>query len=191
MKKMDMKGFSLIELLITLAIMLVVISGSAAFLSTLVNANEQRAVNSLKSEVEMLRSNTLSIDNSYYIEITNKEGIIYINSYKNGDLMDSTKLGSRISLSISFTEGDTSTGLAISKGTSLFIEFDKSKGSVKSLNYGGSAVNSTEDVNGSSVYYITFTGGTNLIENSFINFNIKGRKTKSLLLYLKTGIFKE
>lgn len=191
MKKMDMKGFSLIELLITLAIMLVVISGSAAFLSTLVNANEQRAVNSLKSEVEMLRSNTLSIDNSYYIEITNKEGIIYINSYKNGDLMDSTKLGSRISLSISFTEGDTSTGFALSKGTSLFIEFDKSKGSVKSLNYGGSVVNSTEDVNGSSVYYITFTGGTNLIENSFINFNIKGRKTKSLLLYLKTGIFKE
>ena len=185
MKKMDMKGFSLIELLITLAIMLVVISGSAAFLSTLVNANEQRAVNSLKSEVEMLRSNTLSIDNSYYIEITNKEGIIYINSYKNGDLMDSTKLGSRISLSISFTEGDTSTGLALSKGTSLFIEFDKSKGSVKSLNYGGSVVNSTEDVNGSSVYYITFTGGTNLIENSFINFNIKGRKTKSLLLLCK------
>ncbi|SDN17122.1 type II secretion system protein [Lachnospira pectinoschiza] len=191
MKKMDMKGFSLIELLITLAIMLVLISGSAILMSTLVNANEQRAVNSLKSEVEMLRTNTLSIDNSYYIEITNKEGIIYINSYKNGDLMDSTKLGSRISLSISFTEGDTSTGLTLSKGTSLFIEFDKSKGSVKSLNYGGSAVNSSEDVNGTRVYYITFTGGTNLIENSFINFNIKGRKTKSLLLYLKTGLFKE
>ena len=61
MNKLDKKGFSLIEILITIAIIVIVSVSTTVFMSTLLNAKEQKAVNALRSNIENLRTRSMSV----------------------------------------------------------------------------------------------------------------------------------
>ena len=188
MNKLDKKGFSLIEILITIAIIVIVSVSTTVFMSTLLNAKEQKAVNALRSNIENLRTRSMSVSGNYYIEIANKEGTIYITSYKDGEELESEKLASGVNLSLFYTKEDSTTGTNLEVGDNIFLEFNKTTGAISGFYLNASPVISTTSINGESVKELSFNYERDISSVSYVNFNLKARKTKSLTLYLKTGM---
>lgn len=190
MNKLDKKGFSLIEILITIAIIVIVSVSTTVFMSTLLNAKEEKAVNALRSNIESLRTLSMSVSGNYYLEIANKEGTIYITSYKDGEELESKKLASGVNLSLFYTKEDSTTGTNLEAGDNIFLEFNKTTGEISGFYLNASPIISTTSINGESVKELSFDYEMDISSVSYVKFNLKARKTKSLTLYLKTGSFR-
>lgn len=190
MSRVNSKGFSLVELLVALAIIVVTVSMVSIGIGVLSSADSKAAVEIIRSELELERINSQAISEDFYVKISNEDKGIVVYSYRNGSLLYTKKLGSRIGINLSFTDADNTTTKELEKGDSLYIMFSKESGAVSVFNLNGSVINETQSLDGISYIRTKIDGGTNYQDNNIITFIIKGRKTNKLTLYTKTGLFK-
>lgn len=187
--KLNKKGFSLIELIAAIAIIAIVTSIIAIGITSIYNGDSIKARDNIKSSIELLRTNTMAIAADYYIEITNSNGKIIMKTYKNGQEYETKNLGSRISINLEYEIDDVVNTRKLDEEESVFIKFDRKKGSVLNFNLDGEVILTDNSIGDVQITESSFSGGINIETVQSVTFYIKGRKTKALILYLQTGLF--
>lgn len=157
------KGFSLIELIVVLAIMVVLVAMVFASSSILDGSYVKDAERAVTDYVAMARSKSMSVAaKSWYITVTQEDGEYVIKLYKETEegegedqekvtqLMESEKLGSKVTMSYG---KDTKT--TITSANELKMYFDASTGKVKEVKLG----NNKQNIN-DGIGYIGIVSGT-------------------------------
>ena len=86
------KGFTLVELLVVIAIMAIVIGGSAIGVSVISRGNVKKAGNFVYTELNNLRSQTLTVNADWKLDIVkDTDGTCRLVTYKN-DVQTEVKL---------------------------------------------------------------------------------------------------
>lgn len=145
---LDNKGFSMIELIVTIAI-LAIATGFAMFGISMLNAGDtKKASKSLSGEIAALRSSTLAKAGVWQLEIYNDNDSIKTVTYQKSsatgssyERKDSSTLGSRISLYYSIdktNENMEDTALRenarkLQRGEKLIISFVQSTGKIADI----------------------------------------------------------
>lgn len=142
MKKENNRGFSLIEIIVVLAIMGLAVAGSVSLYSSLSRAKVNSATNYIDSQLSLTRTNSLSKKGYWMFEISVDDGVYYATVFRDKDgssgweEFKKEKLGSVSDVDITFTKlkYDDATG-AISKVPNVDVSshdmrvfFDSSSG---------------------------------------------------------------
>ncbi|MGN0318979.1 MAG: Tfp pilus assembly protein FimT/FimU [Lachnospira sp.] len=143
-RQLNNKGFSLLELLIVIAIM--VIAGALVIIgiSVLSQGDGKKMSKNLYSSLINLRSSTMSVNADWYMTVEKEDGIYRIRTYKDGEVTQSFSGGSRLDMKY---EAD---GISydINEGTLLTIKYRKDNGALESvvIDVNGTSDNDTDDI---------------------------------------------
>ncbi len=178
-RQLNNKGFSMIELIVVIAIMALLVGLAALGIYTMVSGDTKRASKTISGEISSLRSNTLAIMGNWQYEIVNDNGTYKIYTYKDSVLQDYTNLGSRIH--ISYKASESANEVEIEKGDKIIITFVQGTGKVDDIQMSRPAkLDEATELNGANsvkgVGYCVFkmtTGG--------------GRNAEDFKLYYETG----
>lgn len=155
--RFDNKGYTLVELIVVVAIMAVMIGFSVIGVRALVGPNLNKVSFALSSSLSKFRTTAMSQGQADVWEwrLEERSGVYYGVTYQNGTEYKKEEIGSNIS--ISFTSGTTSFDVNVSNP--LILCFKKDTGSLVSVN--GVSVT---DASLSSVSTITITYATRSAE---------------------------
>lgn len=147
------KGYTLVELMVVIAIMVIMISFSAMGIKALVGPNLNKATMALSSSLNKFRTTAMSQGqaDAWEWRLEERSGVYYGVTYQNGVEYRKEEIGSKIS--VSFTSGATS--FDVNATNPLVLCFKKDTGSLVSVN--GVSVT---DASLSSVNTITITYST-------------------------------
>lgn len=159
-RQLNNRGASVIELLIIMAIIAVLLSGSIIAFSILDTSNIKQASRTTKSYIEKTRSSTMSVVADEWSFTLTREGVDYkaiVNkTYKNDegasvtDKVEEKLLGTRIAAALVSGASET----AINENDVLKITFEPASGSVKKVTLNGTEYNPAENM-----ISIKFTSG--------------------------------
>lgn len=144
----NQKGYTLIELIVTMAIMLILTGAVITGVSMLGKGNAKKSSKMFVTVINELRGKTLSISDSLTAEVYKKESEYTADIIKGGEVADTYKLGSRIRI--------TFDGHEISADNRLVIKFEQRTGKIASVEVNGTSV--MEGVTGEIL--ISSNGGT-------------------------------
>lgn len=150
------KGFSLIELIIVIAIMAVATGFLIYSISVLNSGDAKKAAKDVYNQLTKVQRNTMTMSGKWSLEIVNESGTNTIYVYKETDdegkvLQDSVKLGSRIELTFN---KDGESEVKIESGQRIVVTFERSTGKLQDVVYKGVSIFDSEKKN----VYITATG---------------------------------
>ncbi|MBQ4283279.1 MAG: prepilin-type N-terminal cleavage/methylation domain-containing protein [Lachnospira sp.] len=180
-RQLNNKGFSLIELLVAVAVMAVLV-GLAAYSVTLMNSGDpKRASKTISGEIASLRGNTLAVAGDWQYEIVNDGGTYKLYTYKNGQTQDYKSLGGRIKIYYKNKADGTET--LIENNEKLIVKFAQGSGKVSGL-YSAESVDleSATDVSGAGVTSVMATGYC-----TFKATSSGGGSAEDFKLYYETG----
>lgn len=122
--KKDNKGFSLIELLIVLAIMGLLAGTTINVWYYFRQADVKQASKLIDTMLEYTRTNTMSINASWEMKIEKDitDDTYYVTVYRNGDLWRKNELGKRIT--VYTVKGSSETEITTSTPTSITFKMD-------------------------------------------------------------------
>lgn len=194
-KRYKNKGFTLVELIVVIAVMAVVIGGLIVGIGSINRADAQKVSRYLNSELDSLRTSTLSVNADWKLKITTEDGKTVINTYKNNECVDTFRCGSRISLSYkdeaeAVEESITASGgEALASGRTLSIAYRKDNGRFKSISTSDTDTNSSsgDETGGNVTEYIKSSTATEK-KSTYGIIYVKGRnKTYEVKLWYATG----
>ena len=134
-------GFSLVELVIVIAIITVVTSSAIIGFQVLNSGNAAKAAKTMSGEIEKLRTNTLSKEGKWCFEIENDSGRYIGTMYcwtvdENGvdqvRTEESVKLGSRIEIT-GWESGKEAVKDNIAPGKKLVIAYERGSGKIAGI----------------------------------------------------------
>lgn len=167
-RQLNNKGFSLIELIVVIAIMALLVGVAALGIYTMVSGDTKRASKTISGEISSLRSNTLAVMGQWQYEIVNDNGSYKLYTYKDGVEKDYNNLGSRIR--VSYKASESASEVEIGKGDKIIITFVQGSGKIDDIQKlhpaelnGASALDSANSVKGTGycVFKMTTGGGKN------------------------------
>ncbi len=122
--KKDNKGFSLIELLIVLAIMGLLVGTTVNVWYYFRQADVKQASKLINTMLEYTRTNTMSINANWEMKIEKDitDDTYYVTVYRNGNLWRKNELGKRIS--IYTVKGSAETEITSSVSVSITFKMD-------------------------------------------------------------------
>lgn len=122
--KKDNKGFSLIELLIVLAIMGLLVGTTVNVWYYFRQADVKQASKLINTMLEYTRTNTMSINANWEMKIEKDitDDTYYVTVYRNGNLWRKNELGKRIS--IYTVKGSAETEITSSVSASITFKMD-------------------------------------------------------------------
>lgn len=145
------KGFTLVELLVVIAIMAVMIGGSAIGISVVSAGNVKKAGNYVYTELNTLRSQTLTVNADWRLDIEKEsDGTYRIVTYKNGVETDSKTIGKGYTVTILDYKdsSDTPVTYSVDEGKKASVSYTSSNGRVGSFVVnGGASASDRLDVN--------------------------------------------
>lgn len=153
------RGFSLIELIIVMAIMAVLLGVSWYGINSLSGKQVSECVNNLETYLGKTRTYTLAFeDGKVWMEFSRRADGYYITSYRGGTA-DATLKAGNPSLAVSyFTDGGAKVDMAV--GTTLTLSFRRESGAFQPIS-GGSYCNKIEVSKGgkkTSLILVSATG---------------------------------
>lgn len=135
-------GFSLLELLVVMAIIVIVSTITAVGLNVLAEGNAKKANKTMYSKISELRTTTMSKSGEWYMVISCQDNTYKLETHHVANGEDNIKDTSKFSasrISLNYYNGDSSTGYDL-RNNSLKIQFNKNDGSCKSV-----TINDTEE----------------------------------------------
>jgi len=125
-------GFSMIELIVVITIMALMVGGSFVGIGMLALGDSKKAVKNISSQLEELRTNTLSVAGSWRAEIYKKDNSYRIDIIKkkkdlSEELVSSTAIGSKITILYKDSE---SSEKEVNDNNRLVISFLQGSGKV-------------------------------------------------------------
>ncbi len=160
-RKLNNAGASLIELLVIMAILAVLLSGTIIGFSVVNSSNVKQASRTTKTFMEKTRSSSMSVladEWGFILERTGSEYkvSVYKTYKKDGvpvtETLDEKVLGSRISATVISGTNE----YALNDGDDLKVVFDKSSGEVSKVTFSGSACTPADNM-----ISINYTSGKN------------------------------
>lgn len=125
------KGFSLIEIIVVIALMAIVTGATMSIYSWIKTQRIEKLTENISDCINDLRTACTSKDGEYMLYITKTNGEYIATIYKDGGTKyKETKLGSIGSIEVYDTAGNK---YSISSSNHLHIRFDKSTGGIKIL----------------------------------------------------------
>lgn len=177
--QLNNKGFSLIELIVVIAIMAVLVGVASIGIYTAVSGDTKRASKTISGEISSLRNNTMAIMGKWQYEIVNDGGVYKIYTYKDGVQQGYTSLGSRIH--ISYKASESASEVMIDKGDKVIITFVQGSGKVDDIQMSqpgslneASELNAANSVKGVGYCVFKMTTGS-------------GKGVEDFKLYYETG----
>lgn len=154
--KLNNRGASLVELLIMLAIIAVLISGSFAAIGLINSSSIKQATRTTKDYLEKTRTKAMSVEADEWNMILSNDDDSYnltLNKVVSGkdeggntvtttDVVDEKNLGSRVTAQL-VTASDNKT---IGDGDSLKVTFVPSSGAVEAVFYNGTKISSSDGI---------------------------------------------
>jgi len=145
-------GFTMIELIIVIAIIAIMIGGSVVGFNLLNQGDAKATIKDISSQLAELRTDTLSLDGIWTAEIY-RDGNTYKLDIKKDlnnvvELISSTSIGSKTVI----TYNDSNTGsYEIKDDIKIVVEFNKGDGKIKSVKkFHGSSVDGESVIEGTS-----------------------------------------
>lgn len=131
------KGFSLVELIVTIAILTIVTSGTFMLVNQNQKKNTLRLAKTIVSSMDSLRLDTMSKGNKQYIHLFKKGNGIYmqISSADTCDFEISTSKKLSSNIPIIYLKGGEDTEKTLIEGVSITIRFVRSTGAFSNDNY--------------------------------------------------------
>lgn len=139
-RKLNNKGFTLVELIVVMAIMVVLVGGALIGIGIISSGNAKKATKTLEASLNNLRINTMSMQGDWKLKVY-MDGSQYkadiIKTITNEDkttsstVVSSEKLGSRIS--IKFIDGAET---VVDKDESIYVTFKEGSGKVGDVTAG-------------------------------------------------------
>ncbi len=173
MKEHKNAGFTLVEVIVVIAILAVVIGIGFGGMSILKNADVSKASSQVSSYYEELKSTTMSKVGEWRLEITRDDNDMYHAAIYNGTdrVGDMEELGKYID--IYFKDELEGSNNKITKSSPLIIKIKASTGGVSEISYGG-AVKFSSSSGSASTY------GT-------VEIHLSGQKREEFKIYYITG----
>lgn len=125
-RKISNDGFSLVELIIVIAILAIAVSIAGISISLAFSRDAEKCAKEIDAALENARMNSLSREGSYTLTIDNDSSELMLVSSVDGTSTSSLQSGINIQFSLSG-------GTDISAAKGITVEFDKSTGKVKSM----------------------------------------------------------
>ena len=127
MRKTNNNGLTLMELIVVVAIMAVLVGTTVIGIGILSSGDAEKASKNIRSVLNEVRTDTLSIQADWSAKIHNDDGTYTIAVYRDGEEYDTIDLGYRID--IFYGDGRE----AIEDGDELTISYRQSSGAVKKI----------------------------------------------------------
>lgn len=117
MEKKNNKGFTLIEIIVALAIMGLCVAGAISLYSSLSGAKVNSAATKLDSQLSLTRTNTLTKKGDWVLEVNKSSGKYYAILFHDGDgagweEYKKVELGDASSIEIEYTKVTYASGVA-------------------------------------------------------------------------------
>lgn len=173
-------GFSLIELIVVVAIMAVVLSGVIYGVYLLGSGDEKKASKMISGQLSAHRSNTLAKSGDWQFELVNDNGRYALYSYQGEVLQEHEQLGSRISV---FYAGGETPGAEVQQLAAkerLVITFVQGSGKVADVKLvSDGSVNQPAEPE----------SGTSIKDSGYLLLRVSGKKEggQTIKLYYETG----
>lgn len=165
-RKLNNKGFSLMELIVTVAIMIILVGAATATVVMLDSSYVEDAERGIKDYISLARTKSMSVSaKDWYMVITTEDNNYYACVYKvvekkvegAGDgstesvaeLIEKQKLGTKIT--ITYRDENTNKSKVVDNNATLELHFDPSTGKINQVIYDD--FNQTDDVT-SGIGYI-------------------------------------
>lgn len=152
-KKLNNKGFSLMELIVVLAIMIVMVGAATVTVSMLDSSYVEDAERGIKDYIALARTKSMSVAaKDWYVSISKEDADYYVSLYKIVEkevedagvvtsiteeyLVEKKKLGAKISISYGSKvdeDDEAITWSDISNGDKVNLHFDPATGKVNSV----------------------------------------------------------
>ncbi len=150
--KLNNKGASLVELIITIAIMIIVIGGLTIGFSVITNTYAKRAANNINDYLQTTRTKAMTIvADEWNIEISKKSDdyIVAINKVtitqdadgndvRNSEVFDQIFVGGDVD--IEFKDSSLASKLTIDENNKLTIVYSLSQGSISDILYNDTSI---------------------------------------------------
>lgn len=159
-RQLNNKGFSLLELLIVMAIIVIVSVATTVSLTVISKGNAKKVNKNLYSTLSSLKTTTMSKSGDWYMEIVKSGNQYEINTYKEVDVKDADGnvtgkesvldesykcSASRISIAYKTNlKSDENDSIAIDDNHSIRVRFSRSDGSCKEVK---AIADGSEDIN--------------------------------------------
>lgn len=151
----DNKGFSLIELIVTMAIMVVFVAVAIISSSVIDTSRVQEVERGIDDFVGLARSKSMSVSaKHWYMELTTKDGVYVTKLYKVEEVevsegvyedkvieVDREEYNDKVSVTFSFKDGVDEKTYTIDENSPLCIYFSSTTGKVSDIQVDGSSVN--------------------------------------------------
>lgn len=171
-RKLNNKGFSLMELIVVLAIMVVMAGAAAVTVSMLDSSYVEDAERGIKDCISMARTKSMSVAaKDWYVSVTKEGSDYYVNLFKVTEevvqvggvdvteekvtLIEKKKLGAKIT--IKYLDKSDSTPKTVDASMNLDMHFDAATGKINSVKIGGT----TGDIMTDGIGYI------NIVRNDY------------------------
>lgn len=157
------KGFTLVELLVVIAIMAVMIGGATIGVSVISAGNVKKAGNYVYTELNTLRSQTLTVNADWHLDIEkNADDTYRIVTYKNGVETDSKTIGKGYTVTVSDYKNsiDAPVQYSVDTGKNVSVAYTRSNGRIGTFTVnGGASASDKLDVNNNLKAVITVSRG--------------------------------
>ncbi len=177
--QLNNKGFSLVELLVAIALMGILVGLAAYSITVMRSGDTKRASKTIAGQISGMRNDTLAMAGDWQLELVNDNGVYKLYTYTNGENKEYTNLGNRIK--IYYKNSEAGSEVLLDKDTKLIIRFVQGTGKVSGM-YTATAVdmNAVTDI----------THAASVMSTGYCTFrmtNSSGGGGEDFKLYYETG----